>query len=111
MIIGDLSDDDSKESYVRFEELMAPLNSPFHVIPGNHNGRTPMRAAFVDQMPTHGPLNWDTKVCDFHMVGLVSVFIPKQTAVCYINGTLGFIQYASAQSQGPSRIRSKLVTC
>lgn len=70
LVSGDLSDDGSAESYVRFKELMAPLNLPLHVIPGNHDARGPMRAAFADQMPADGPLNWDCQVGAIRLIGL-----------------------------------------
>lgn len=70
LVSGDLSDDGSAESYERFKTLMAPLDLPTYVIPGNHDARGPMRAAFADQLPDAGPLNWSRKVGDVHLIGL-----------------------------------------
>ncbi|PSL18989.1 phosphodiesterase [Shimia abyssi] len=70
LVSGDLSDDRSVESYARFKTLVAPLGLPIHVIPGNHDARDPMRAAFADALPTTGPLNWTRQVGDIRLIGL-----------------------------------------
>src|SRR3546814_10521996 len=36
------------EEYARFREIAAALNAPLYAIPGNHDGRETMRAAFTD---------------------------------------------------------------
>jgi 3',5'-cyclic AMP phosphodiesterase CpdA len=70
VVSGDLSDDGSAQSYTRFKSLVAPLNLPIHVIPGNHDARAAMRDAFAEQLPKNGPLNWDRKIDDIHLIGL-----------------------------------------
>lgn len=72
LVSGDLSDDGSDESYVRFKEIMAPLGLPLYVIPGNHDAREPMRAAFLGHgyFPETGKLNWHRRIGDIHLVGL-----------------------------------------
>lgn len=70
LVSGDLSDDGSAASYQRFKALMAPLDLPIHVIPGNHDTRAPMRAAFAAQLPVDGPLNWEQRVGDIRLIGL-----------------------------------------
>jgi 3',5'-cyclic AMP phosphodiesterase CpdA len=70
LVSGDLSDDGSAESYVRFKKLIAPLGLPTYVIPGNHDARDPMRTAFSEGLPTSGPLNCCHKVGDINLIGL-----------------------------------------
>lgn len=70
LVSGDLSDDGSAESYARFNALMAPLDLPVHVIPGNHDARGPMRAAFAQSLPADGPLNWSHRIGDVTVIGL-----------------------------------------
>ena len=70
LVSGDLSDDGSAESYMRFKSLIAPLDLPTYVIPGNHDARDPMREAFAKGLPASGPLNWSRKVGDIHLIGL-----------------------------------------
>jgi len=54
---GDLVERRTPEEYARFRELAGPLRAPFYAIPGNHDGRDAMRAAFTDAswMPQDGP--------------------------------------------------------
>lgn len=70
LVSGDLSDDGSAESYDRFKALMAPLDLPLMVIPGNHDAREPMRAAFADLLPKAGPLDWVRQVDSLTVIGL-----------------------------------------
>ena len=72
LVSGDLSDDGSAESYQNFREILAPLELPFYVIPGNHDAREPMRAAFLEDgyLPDTGKLNWHRQIGDVHVIGL-----------------------------------------
>jgi Icc protein len=70
LLTGDVSDDGSDESYMRAKAVLAPLDLPTYVIPGNHDAREPLRAAFADHLPVVGPLNWTRKVGDVHLIGL-----------------------------------------
>ena len=70
LVSGDLSDDGSAQSYERFKALLAPLDLPVLVVPGNHDARAPMRAAFADQFTQDGPLDWVTQVGDLKIIGL-----------------------------------------
>jgi 3',5'-cyclic-AMP phosphodiesterase len=70
LISGDLSDDGSAESYSHFKSLIAPLDLPIYVIPGNHDVREPLRAAFKENMPASGFLNFDHTVGGIHLIGL-----------------------------------------
>ena len=70
LVSGDLTDDGTSESYTRFQELMAPLNLPVLVVPGNHDKREPMRAAFADQLPQSGYLNWERRIGEINVIGL-----------------------------------------
>jgi 3',5'-cyclic AMP phosphodiesterase CpdA len=48
LLTGDLTDQGSPEAYVHLRELLAPLKMPLYAIPGNHDRREPLRAAFAD---------------------------------------------------------------
>jgi 3',5'-cyclic AMP phosphodiesterase CpdA len=46
LVSGDLTDNGTPEEYRRVRELLAPLDLTPHVLPGNHDLRTPLREAF-----------------------------------------------------------------
>jgi 3',5'-cyclic AMP phosphodiesterase CpdA len=48
-ISGDLVDTRLPEEYDHLESLLAPLEIPFAAVPGNHDDRAPLRAAFPHQ--------------------------------------------------------------
>ena len=52
VVTGDLADLGKPEEYALLRELIAPLGMPIYLIPGNHDRRDAMRAAF----PEHGYL-------------------------------------------------------
>jgi 3',5'-cyclic AMP phosphodiesterase CpdA len=49
LITGDLVDAGKAEEYARLRTILAPLPLPIYVIPGNHDAREPLRAAFPEQ--------------------------------------------------------------
>jgi len=57
VISGDLCDTPVREEYDHLKSLLAPLELPFAVIPGNHDDRALTRASFPDGGYTAGALN------------------------------------------------------
>src|ERR1700749_2036461 len=59
VISGDLADTPTSEEYDYLKRLLTPLKLPFAGIPGNHDSRELMRAAFprADYVIASGPLN------------------------------------------------------
>jgi 3',5'-cyclic AMP phosphodiesterase CpdA len=58
VISGDLADTPTTGEYEHLKRLLAPLELPFAVIPGNHDSREWMRDAFPqDDASSAGPLN------------------------------------------------------
>src|SRR5450631_1675595 len=58
VISGDLADTPTVEEYQHLRRLLAPLDLPFVGIPGNHDSREMMRAAFPQGYAfASGPLN------------------------------------------------------
>jgi len=58
VISGDLVDTPTEGEYAHLKRLLAPLEIPFVAVPGNHDSRELMRAAFAQpSFPAEGPLN------------------------------------------------------
>jgi 3',5'-cyclic AMP phosphodiesterase CpdA len=74
VISGDLVDTPQPEEYPHLRRLLAPLKLPFAVIPGNHDSREMMRAAFPEQnyASASGPLNQKIDVAGLDLVLLDS---------------------------------------
>ena len=72
IVTGDLTDHGTPEEYAHFASLMAELDLPWLAVPGNHDQRSSMRAAFADApwMPNRGPIHWMRDFGPFSMVGL-----------------------------------------
>jgi len=74
VISGDLADAPSVEEYDHLKRLLAPLKLPFAAIPGNHDSREMMRAAFPN--PSYafrsGPLDQKIEVGDLDLLLLDS---------------------------------------
>lgn len=47
LVTGDLVDAGMAEEYAHLAELLAPLAMPVYLVPGNHDARAPLRAAFA----------------------------------------------------------------
>jgi len=74
VISGDLADTPAAEEYEHLRQLLAPLKLPSAVVPGNHDGREMMRAAFHERncaFPS-GPLNQTVAVGPLDLVLLDS---------------------------------------
>lgn len=72
LVAGDISEDGTPGSYALFREMVAPLGMPAYVIPGNHDAREPMRAAFAQDgyMPVAGPLDYAVDLGALTLVAL-----------------------------------------
>ncbi|HEV7879576.1 phosphodiesterase [Bradyrhizobium sp.] len=74
VISGDLADTPAPEEYEHLKRLLAPLALPFVCIPGNHDSRGQMRAAFpqLAQASSSGALNQRIKIGGLDLVLLDS---------------------------------------
>lgn len=101
LVTGDLSDTGSAESYVRLKALLAPLELPTYVVPGNHDAREPMRSAFAAQLPASGPLNWTRNIGDICVIGLDTLVEGKGLGTLS-DESLSFLDTAlSSSGDGP----------
>jgi Icc protein len=74
VISGDLADTPTAEEYVHVKRLLAELELPFIGIPGNHDSRELMRAAFPEQpyAAPSGPLNQTRSIAGLEVILLDS---------------------------------------
>ena len=89
---GDLVDAGSAAEYAALRDLLAPLPMPVYLIPGNHDDRAAMQAAFGDRhryLPRNGgPLSYAVEDHPVRIVGLDSL-IPGE-----VGGRIGDDQLA-----------------
>lgn len=79
VLTGDLVDLGRPEEYDYLRSLMAPLKMPIYVVPGNHDERDAMRAAYRDggYLPREGFLHFAVEDWPLRLIGLDTV-IPGQ---------------------------------
>jgi Icc protein len=79
VISGDLADTSTVEEYEHLGHLLAPLNLPLAAVPGNHDSRELMRAAFplADYAFSAGPLNQRIEIDDLVLL-LLDSSVPGQ---------------------------------
>ncbi|WP_422189143.1 metallophosphoesterase [Aquabacterium sp.] len=72
LITGDLSDEGHPDEYAALRRILTTLELPFLVIPGNHDQRDNLRAAFADHsyLPATGPLHY---CIDDHPVRIIGL--------------------------------------
>jgi len=77
LVSGDLTDDGAADGYRVAKEMLAGLELPLHVLPGNHDDRARLREAF--ELPGDGdePINYSASVGDLRLVAFDSI-IPGQ---------------------------------
>jgi len=77
LVSGDLTDDGAEQSYRVAREMLAGLEVPLHVIPGNHDDRERLREAF--DLPGAGdePINYSATVGELRLVAFDSI-VPGQ---------------------------------
>jgi Icc protein len=77
LVSGDLTDDGAEQGYALARELLRRLDAPLHVLPGNHDDRGCLRAAFA--LPGQGdePVNYSVEVGELRLVVFDSI-VPGQ---------------------------------
>lgn len=72
IMTGDLVEAGKPEEYARLRRLIAPLPMAVYVIPGNHDARESLRAAFADQgyFPASGFLQYTVEDLPIRLIAL-----------------------------------------
>lgn len=66
IVTGDLTDKGEPDAYARFRALAVDLGAPLYALPGNHDARDAMRAAFAGDgyLPPSGRLDFEIALGD-----------------------------------------------
>jgi 3',5'-cyclic AMP phosphodiesterase CpdA len=99
---GDLVDLATPEEYAHLRALLAPLAMPVYVIPGNHDDREHLRAAFADQaaLPRSGFLQYVVDARPMRLVFL-DTLVPGQDGGELCASRLGWL--ADRLAEAPDR--------
>ncbi|MGA7809835.1 phosphodiesterase [Bradyrhizobium sp.] len=99
VISGDLADTPAAEEYQHLLRLLAPLELPFGGIPGNHDGRELMRAAFPSARYafSSGPLNQKIELAELDLV-LLDSSVPGKPHGTLDGATLQWLEVTLAAS-------------
>ena len=76
---GDLVEAGKPEEYARLRRLLAPLAMPVYLIPGNHDARDTLRAAFPDHayLPSDGFIQYAIEELPLRLIAL-DTLVPGQ---------------------------------
>lgn len=102
IVSGDLTEHGHPEDYAALATLLAPLPMPVYAVPGNHDRREPMRAAFdhAGFLPQQGPLNFTIDAGSLRIVGLDSL-VEDRSHGALLPATLAYLD--TALSAAPDR--------
>jgi len=75
LVTGDLTNDAEPEAYALLRDLLAPLPMPVYLIPGNHDDRAGLRAAFPDHayLPDGDFLHYAVENHAVRLIGLDTI--------------------------------------
>ncbi|HVD38272.1 MAG TPA: phosphodiesterase [Solirubrobacterales bacterium] len=102
VVTGDLTDDGAEESYRIARGLLERLDAPLHVLPGNHDDRARIRAAF--DLPGEGeePVNYSVDLGELRLV-LLDSNVPGRDPGSYDIDRLGWLdRELAAQPERPA---------
>jgi len=104
---GDLADAGTPDEYARLRDLLAPLHAPLYLIPGNHDDREALRAAF----PDHRYLPRDKKFLQYvvdgyplRLIGLDTLDSGKETGLLCAERLAWLAEALSADRSKPTVI-------
>lgn len=100
LLTGDLVDQGSAEEYRRLRELLAPLAIPLHLIPGNHDDRENLRAAFPDHayLPATGFLHYVIEAGPIRLIGL-DTHVPGEPTGLLCDARLAWLDARLAEAR------------
>ncbi len=105
IVTGDLTDIGTAEEYALLRAELDRLPMPVYVIPGNHDRREELRAAFADHayLPTEGPLDWAIGDWPVRIVGLDSL-VPGESHGEVSAASLAWLDRTLAEDPRPTLV-------
>lgn len=105
LVTGDLVDFGHPDEYGHLRAMLAPLAMPMLLIPGNHDDRDAMRAAFPDHdyLPRSGFLHWISEEWPVRIIGL-DTLVPGQSGGALCAERLAWLDETLAASDRPTLI-------
>lgn len=105
LVSGDLTDHGTVEEYRLLRRELDRLKAPVYVIPGNHDDRETLRAAFFDHryLPAEGPLHWAVDLGPFRLIGLDSM-VPGESHGLLGEAGRAWLDAALSDSDRPTMV-------
>ena len=102
VITGDLVDHGEPAEYEHLRALLSPLAMPVFVIPGNHDAREPLRAAFAADgyLPADGFLQYAIEDYPVWLIAL-DTLIPGEAGGLLCSERLAWLDHALASAARP----------
>ena len=99
-ITGDLTDGGRPDEYAALREVLAPLTMPVYVIPGNHDDRAALRAAFADHAYLGDCGDFIQYVIDDHPLRIVALdtVVPGDSGGALCPERLAWLELTLAQA-------------
>lgn len=100
---GDLVDGGTVEEYTLLRRLLAPLEMPLYLIPGNHDSRDPLREVFADHayLPRTGFLQYTIEGWPVRLIAL-DTLVPGKTFGELCAERLDWLEARLAESDRPT---------
>jgi Icc protein len=102
LVSGDLTDDGVEDGYRVAREMLARLDAPLHVLPGNHDDRGRIRAAFGLPGKGEEPVSYSVDVGELRLVAFDSN-VPGRDPGSYDSARLAWLdRELAAQPERPT---------
>jgi 3',5'-cyclic AMP phosphodiesterase CpdA len=104
LMTGDLTDFGRAEEYALLRQLIAPLDMPIYVVPGNHDERENFRQAFKDHryVPRTGDIRYVVDDYPLRMIGLDTTVAGEPGGVLCTNRLLWLEEQLERKPDSPT---------
>lgn len=102
LVTGDLVDGGKPEEYENLKRMLSALRMPYYLIPGNHDARDPLRAAFPEHtyLPNDGFLQYVVEGLPLRLIAL-DTLVPGKGHGALCAERLAWLQARLGESDKP----------